>query len=279
MNEKEKKQDEFDFKGAYHKKYENVKNLLQSALNQIEKIQNIIDNLEKEERKAHYQNIPGTEGVFDGQYLVAEDGRKTEVPPNYAAKSKLVYGDILKVFMDSGKQIFKQIDRVERQVIEGVLTKKEGKWYLLSDVGSYKVSDASAEFSKAKINDRAFALIPAENTKVPFACLDRIITEHSDSEDLENSEIFDKNKKREMKSEKHKIPQKKKSSGDRGSFNLKNRDNKSNDFKDKSSGLNSTSISKKVKDQSKKQSNKITNEETLEKAELIPNTMDEDDLR
>ena len=279
MNEKEKKQDEFDFKGAYHKKYENVKNLLQSALNQIEKIQNIIDNLEKEERKAHYQNIPGTEGVFDGQYLVAEDGRKTEVPPNYAAKSKLVYGDILKVFMDSGKQIFKQIDRVERQVIEGVLTKKEGKWYLLSDVGSYKVSDASAEFNKAKINDRAFALIPAENTKVPFACLDRIITEHSDSEDLENSEIFDKNKKREMKSEKHKIPQKKKSSGDRGSFNLKNRDNKSNDFKGKSNGLNSTSISKKVKDQSKKQSSKIMDEETLEKDELISNTMDEDDLR
>ena len=181
--------------------------------------------------------------------------------------------------MDSGKQIFKQIDRVERKVIEGVLTKKEGKWYLLSDVGSYKVSDASAEFNKAKINDRAFALIPAENTKVPFACLDRIITEHSDSEDLENSEIFDKNKKREMKSEKHKIPQKKNSSGDRDSFNLKNRDNKSNDFKGKSNGLNSTSISKKVKDQSKKQSSKIMDEETLEKDELISNTMDEDDLR
>ena len=281
MNEKEKKQDEFDFKGAYHKKYENVKNLLQSALNQIEKIQNIIDNLEKEERKAHYQNIPGTEGVFDGQYLVAEDGRKTEVPPNYAAKSKLVYGDILKVFMDSGKQIFKQIDRVERKVIEGVLTKKEGKWYLLSDVGSYKVSDASAEFNKAKINDRAFALIPAENTKVPFACLDRIITEHSDFGDLENSEISDKNKKMEMRREKHKIPQKKKSSEDRGSFNLKNRDNKPGTFEGKSGNQSPKNKEKdrKVKDQSKKQSNKITNEETLEKAELISNTMDEDDLR
>jgi len=171
---KEEKKDEFEFKGSYHKKYENIKNLLQSAQNQVEKVQNAIEALEQEERKMHYQSIPGTEGVFDGQCLVTQDGRKTEVPANYAAKSKLVYGDILKVFTDSGKQIFKQIDRVERKKIEGVLAKKEGKWYLLADYGSYKISDASAEFNKAELNDKASALIPAENPKVSFASLDRV---------------------------------------------------------------------------------------------------------
>ncbi|MBW6442023.1 hypothetical protein K0B04_03945 [Patescibacteria group bacterium] len=177
VEQKEYKKDkstDFEFSGTYQKKYENIKNLLQSALNQIGKVQNAIENLEQEERKMHYQNVPGTEGVFDGQYLIAEDGRKTEVPENYAAKSKLVYGDILKVFMDSGRQIFKQIDRVERKKIEGVLAKKEGKWYLLTDIGSYKVSDASAEYSKAELNDRASALIPEGNPKVPFASLDRV---------------------------------------------------------------------------------------------------------
>jgi len=111
--------------------------------------------------------------------------------------------------------------------------------------------------------------------------LDRIITEHSDFADLENSEISDKNKKKEMKSERHKIPQKKKSPEDRGSFNLKNRDNKSGTFEGKSGNQSPKTKEKdrKVKDQSKKQSNKITNGETLEKAELISNTMDEDDLR
>lgn len=177
--DREEKKDDFEFKGTYQKKYENVKNLLQSALNQIEKVQNAIESIEQEERKAHYQSIPGTEGVFDGQYLIAQDGRKTEVPANYAAKSKLVYGDILKVFTDSGKQIFKQIDRVERKKIEGILAKKEGKWYLLSDLGSYRISDASAEYNKAELNDKASALIPAENTKVPFASLDRVFKEGS----------------------------------------------------------------------------------------------------
>ena len=174
LEQKEDKSTDFEFSGTYQKKYENIKNLLQSALNQIGKVQNAIENLEQEERKTHYQSVPGTEGVFDGQYLIAEDGRKTVVPENYAAKSKLVYGDILKVFMDSGRQIFKQIDRVERKKVEGVLAKKEGKWFLLTDVGSYKVSDASAEYSKAELNDKASALIPAGNPKVPFASLDRV---------------------------------------------------------------------------------------------------------
>jgi hypothetical protein len=178
---KDQTKDDFEFKGSYHKKYENIKNLLQSAINQVEKVRNAIENLEQEERKAHYQSIPGTEGVFDGQYLVAEGGRKTEVPPNYAAKSKLVYGDILKVFTDSGKQIFKQIDRVERKKIEGIMTKKEGKWYLLSDTGSYRVSDVSADYNKAELNDKATAFIPAENPKVPFAALDKVYKEGSDS--------------------------------------------------------------------------------------------------
>ena len=119
---KEQTKDSFDFQGNYQKKYENIRNLVQAALNQLEKVQNAIEILESEDRRAHYQSIPGTEGVFDGQYLIAQDGRKTEVPSNYAAKSKLVYGDILKVFTDSGRQIFKQIDRVERKIVEGVLT-------------------------------------------------------------------------------------------------------------------------------------------------------------
>jgi len=59
-NKKEKK-DEFEFKGSYQKKYENIKNLIQASLNHMEKVKNAIDLMEQEERKAHYQNVPGTE--------------------------------------------------------------------------------------------------------------------------------------------------------------------------------------------------------------------------
>jgi hypothetical protein len=258
---KEQEKDEFEFKGTYHKKYENIKNLLQSAINQVEKVKNAVENLEQEERKSHYQNIPGTEGVFDGQYLVAEDGRKTEVPANYAAKSKLVYGDILKVFTDSGKQIFKQIDRVDRKKIEGIMTKKEGKWYLLSDLGSYKVSDVSADYNKAELNDKAFAFIPAENPKVPFAALDYVFKEESNSKDRKTV--------REESSKKPKAPARKKPE--------KNSPEKKN--KDESKTGNPKKTDTKKAERNTKKDTKKPLPESETKKEFVENIMDDDDLR
>ena len=37
------------------------------------------------------------EGVFDGQSMLGPDGKSYPVPANYASKSKLVQGDILKL--------------------------------------------------------------------------------------------------------------------------------------------------------------------------------------
>ena len=48
------------------------------------------------------------DGVFDGEHMIGEDGRKYLVPPNYASKSKLVEGDLLRLNVsDSGKFIFR----------------------------------------------------------------------------------------------------------------------------------------------------------------------------
>lgn len=255
--------DEFEFKGSYQKKYENIKNLLQSAMNQVEKVKNAIEGLEQEERKTHYQSIPGTEGVFDGQYLIAQDGRKTEVPANYAAKSKLVYGDILKVFTDSGKQIFKQIDRVERHKIEGVLAKKEGKWYLLADTGSYRISDASAEFNKAELNDKASAFIPAQNPKVPFASLDVVFKAGLGQLDKFEHEIPKKStKKAEDLSNDRK--------DDRPSIEKRAAGNKGKSIK--------TGSDKKIKKEDKKEE-KLPKSEDISKKEFVNNLLGEDDLR
>ena len=50
------------------------------------------------------------EGVFDGQHMIGPDGKKYSVPANYASKSKLVEGDILKLTIDrQGNFIYKQI--------------------------------------------------------------------------------------------------------------------------------------------------------------------------
>ncbi|OGC49189.1 hypothetical protein A3A69_02500, partial [candidate division WWE3 bacterium RIFCSPLOWO2_01_FULL_37_15] len=124
---------------------------LDNADRELRDARRIIRQIE-EIKSETYKQLPGIEGVFDGTYLVTQDGQKYEVPANYAAKSRLVYGDLLKMVEEEGKTMFKQIEKAPRKRIEGILNKKEGSWYILTDSGSYKISDNAAEFSRAEIN-------------------------------------------------------------------------------------------------------------------------------
>src|SRR6201990_1108478 len=66
------------------------------------------------------------EGVFDGQNMVGSDGKTYPVPANYASKSKLVQGDILKLTIaDDGAFLYKQIGPIPRRQVVGTL-KLEG---------------------------------------------------------------------------------------------------------------------------------------------------------
>ena len=71
------------------------------------------------------------EGVFDGQIMIGPDGKNYPVPANYASKSKLVEGDILKLTIgESGKFLYKQIGPVERRTVIGTLN---GIWFILKE--------------------------------------------------------------------------------------------------------------------------------------------------
>lgn len=121
------------------------------------------------------KDLPGEEGTFDGYYINTDSGEKYEVPSNYAAKSKLVYGDILKRIDEGGKKVFKQIHKVPRRKILGVLSNQGDKWSLLTDGGSYEISSNAAIFNKAEPHDEASALIPDTEDHVPFATLDKVM--------------------------------------------------------------------------------------------------------
>lgn len=124
---------------------------------------------------------PGVLGVFDGQYMITDTGERFEVPANYAAKSRLVYNDKLKMMDKDDKKFFKQLEKVQRRRIEGIINKKEGKWYLLSDSGSYRISDVAAQYNDIKLNDEAVAFIPEHNLNAPFATLDSVVRENAPS--------------------------------------------------------------------------------------------------
>ncbi len=105
------------------------------------------------------------EGVFNGQHMTGPDGKEYTVPANYASKSKLVEGDILKLTITGeGRFIFKQIQPIERKRIIGTLTQdQETRQYAVAYEGkSWKVLTASVTYYKGSEGDEVILLVPAK---------------------------------------------------------------------------------------------------------------------
>ena len=114
------------------------------------------------------------EGVFDGQNMVGSDGKTYPVPANYASKSKLVQGDILKLTIaEDGAFLYKQIGPIPRRQVVGALIQKDGHYFV--DVGDkqYRVLLASVTYFKAKPGDQVSVNIPEdESIDVEWAALE-----------------------------------------------------------------------------------------------------------
>ena len=103
------------------------------------------------------------EGAFNGEKMIGADGQEYAVPPNYASKSKLVEGDIMKLTITrSGSFIYKQISPVNRKRLIGVLQfdQDHQKWTVLANGYSYKVLTASITFHKGKPGDEVVLMVP-----------------------------------------------------------------------------------------------------------------------
>lgn len=106
------------------------------------------------------------EGIFNGDAFLGRDGQEYAVPPNYASKSKLVTGDVMKLnITQSGAFIYKQTGpKVERQRIVGTLQFDEvtKKWTVLVNDRGYKVLSASISFHHGQPGDEVAILIPQD---------------------------------------------------------------------------------------------------------------------
>lgn len=151
----------------------NIDSLLRSAERDLKKASSLLHAL-KEELETSYDDVPGTLGIFDGTHMTTPDGKKYEVNPNYVAKSLLVAGDNLKMVEDNGKQLFKQVSKIERKRLDGILNKKEGSWYALTDSGSYRLLDTAVEYRRGEVNDELVVLVPADNLNVEWAALEKM---------------------------------------------------------------------------------------------------------
>ncbi len=116
------------------------------------------------------------EGVFDGQNMVGPDAKKYPVPANYASKSKLVEGDVLKLTIaEDGSFIYKQIGPVERVKKIGVLTQMEnGEYRVLAEGKTYKVLLASLTYFKSEPGDDVTVVVPKDQD-VEWAAVENVI--------------------------------------------------------------------------------------------------------
>ncbi|MEK7086076.1 MAG: hypothetical protein AAB953_03635 [Patescibacteria group bacterium] len=102
------------------------------------------------------------EGVFNGEFMTAKDNKEYPVPANYASKSKLVPGDVLKLTIkEDGTFLYKQIGPTERKRVIGTLTYEDSQYKVIANGKAYKVLLASVTYFKAEVGDKITLVVPA----------------------------------------------------------------------------------------------------------------------
>lgn len=126
------------------------------------------------------------EGVFDGQNMVDKKGTVYPVPANYASKSKLIPGDVLKLTVtEEGKFLYKQIGPVERKTIIGPLVYNDGQYQVLADSRAYNVLLASVTYFRAAVGDEVTLIIPMDDKASDWGAIEAVLPKFGDEEGAE----------------------------------------------------------------------------------------------
>lgn len=151
------------------------------ATDELERLVRHQDSAERGEFMGPASEGKIVEGVFDGQGMIGSDGKQYQVPPNYASKSKLVEGDILKLTIQpNGTFQYKQIGPIERQRVVGMLVRDEvtNDWKVAAGGRKYAILTAAVSYHKGDAGDEAVILVP-KATPSRWAALENVIKKES----------------------------------------------------------------------------------------------------
>jgi hypothetical protein len=161
------------------KQVKRLKSLIQDAETNLAAAKELLISLVGDDdaatRSANPEEVAGKviEGVFDGNIMIGPDGKSYPVPANYASKSKLIEGDILKLTIaDDGSFIYKQIGPVARRQIIGTLVQHDGAYYVEAGGREYRVLLASVTYFKAKTGDQISIIVPEDNREAEWAAIE-----------------------------------------------------------------------------------------------------------
>ncbi|NQU99809.1 MAG: hypothetical protein HQ538_03655 [Parcubacteria group bacterium] len=116
------------------------------------------------------------EGVFDGQNMIGPDEKMYPVPANYASKSKLIEGDVLKLTIsEDGTFVFKQIGPIDRNKMIGQVKQVSQDEYIIeSEDKTFKILLASATYFKLEDGDTVTIVVPQEKESA-WAAIENVI--------------------------------------------------------------------------------------------------------
>lgn len=130
------------------------------------------------------------EGVFDGQNMIGPNQKTYPVPANYASKSKLIPGDVLKLTIQAdGSFLYKQISPVERQKIKGVLTYEDGQHKVIAEGRAYNVLLASVTYFKAEVGDEITLIVP-DHGESEWGAIENVIPKTPGDDENSEGELF-----------------------------------------------------------------------------------------
>ena len=158
---------------------EEVKKLLDLAENKIRQAKTKLFANEMTKKAIMLDDVEEgdvVQGVFDGQQMIGNDKKTYQVPANYASKSKLIPGDVLKLtILEDGKFVYKQIGPVPRKNVIGTIEELEDGEYQVDVEGKkYRILLASVTYFKAKQGDQLSVVIPVDGESA-WAAVDNII--------------------------------------------------------------------------------------------------------
>ena len=133
------------------------------------------------------------EGVFDGQGMVGPDSKQYPVPANYASKSKLIEGDMLKLTIQpDGTFLFKQIGPIERDRLVGVVAfdDNEKQFFGVANGKSYMLLTAAVTYYKGEVGDEVIMLVPQKGTSV-WAAVENVVKQLAVSEEVQKKKKGD----------------------------------------------------------------------------------------
>jgi len=170
-----------------HHKINSLREMISTAEKTIQGAKAMLLDLEGKKKVGRKRKLDDetegnvVEGTFDGQIMIGTDGKQYPVPANYASKSKLIEGDLMKLTITpDGFFIYKQIGPADRKHALGVVSQDEvGNYYVLADGKPFKVLLASVTYFRAEPGDQVAIIVPRQ-VESDWAAIENVIQKGSE---------------------------------------------------------------------------------------------------